>query len=284
FEKGKHLQVRQPDQEGRRLPGLLADQFAAETEKEVEKVTEEDVLLEETFMLFKIESLSPKGVEIKNVEYGVSNKVIVTGHADQRKQVIALQEALENDRMFLNVESPLSNLLKAEDIDFKFTITLSEKDLNIAESQICLTSRSSQECIGKEAGYRFNCYDYYGGKLENREPWCECRIMAGSANNDCSVVVRTAFPAEENKIRISIDSKKVLHREELENENELDLNWVFLTRNYSGQNAWVSVDAQDNTTISPGFNWVNVHLEKKGDNYGEPIIISNVCYKDRCTN
>ena len=81
------------------------------------------------FLLEHIAPVVPAGSNLEKFAYSVnSNRIILRGHANQRVQVITLQNRLEADPLFINVEAPLSNLLKAEDIDFSFTLTLRDKE------------------------------------------------------------------------------------------------------------------------------------------------------------
>ncbi|MEX0877768.1 MAG: hypothetical protein WDZ40_02825 [Candidatus Spechtbacterales bacterium] len=65
------------------------------------------------------------GVELNSLTFNSSaGSVFISGHAEQRTQVIAVQSSLEESSLFKEVEGPLSNLLKSEDIDFQFTLKL----------------------------------------------------------------------------------------------------------------------------------------------------------------
>lgn len=92
---------------------------------------EEDSSMEGPVILGKIARSTPAGIAVSRIAYNSKTSVVlVNGHADQRTQVITFKERLEADPAFLEVESPLSNLLQSTDVDFKFTITLEGKDEN----------------------------------------------------------------------------------------------------------------------------------------------------------
>lgn len=69
----------------------------------------------------------PDGVALSSLTFNSSTEtVFLSGHAAQRTQVIALEDRLESSEFFSDVDSPLSNLIKSEDIDFQFTLILSD--------------------------------------------------------------------------------------------------------------------------------------------------------------
>ena len=76
----------------------------------------------------RIARLMPQGTSLTSLNTSTGTVIVlISGKADLRSQVIALQDNLEAEKMFAEVEAPLSNLLEAEDVDFKFTITLANK-------------------------------------------------------------------------------------------------------------------------------------------------------------
>lgn len=88
-----------------------------------EKVYDAPLILE------RIADTMPRGSNIEFIAYTAADgKITLRGNADLRSQVIFLQKALEQDSLIAEVESPLSNLLKAEDIDFSFILNLNAKN------------------------------------------------------------------------------------------------------------------------------------------------------------
>ncbi|MDX1607844.1 MAG: hypothetical protein R3251_01415 [Candidatus Spechtbacterales bacterium] len=78
-------------------------------------------------ILEKIAEVVPAGAELTDLSFNAqTGRLFINGHANLRTQVLAMQNSLENDETFSSVESPLSNLLKAEDINFQFTLTIAE--------------------------------------------------------------------------------------------------------------------------------------------------------------
>lgn len=75
----------------------------------------------------KLIRLMPQGTSLKSLTLSAStDNLLIAGRAALRSQIITMQENLENEPMFAAVESPLSNLLEAQNADFKFTITIAE--------------------------------------------------------------------------------------------------------------------------------------------------------------
>ena len=76
-------------------------------------------------LLEQIAPMLPAGSNLTRLTFvASSNQIILEGHSDLRTYVLTLQERLESSRLFRNIEAPLSNLLKAQDVNFKFTIQL----------------------------------------------------------------------------------------------------------------------------------------------------------------
>lgn len=77
-------------------------------------------------VLINFNSLVPKNVEINSLIFNEQSeekiyKTEITGIAKDRETVLAFQKRLESSLVFTNIEAPLSNLLKRQDVEFKFT-------------------------------------------------------------------------------------------------------------------------------------------------------------------
>ncbi|OGZ62502.1 MAG: hypothetical protein A3H51_01610 [Candidatus Spechtbacteria bacterium RIFCSPLOWO2_02_FULL_38_8] len=70
----------------------------------------------------------PSGSNIKKLVFssGSESNIKLEGHSALRTHIITLQERLETSEFFSKIEAPLSNLLKAEDIDFQFIVYLNK--------------------------------------------------------------------------------------------------------------------------------------------------------------
>ena len=76
-------------------------------------------------LLEHLAPMVPAGSNLTRLIFIISsNQIILEGHSNLRTDVLTLQDRLENSRLFGNIEAPLSNLLKAQDVNFKFTIQL----------------------------------------------------------------------------------------------------------------------------------------------------------------
>ncbi|MAG28690.1 hypothetical protein CL632_00890 [bacterium] len=64
----------------------------------------------------------PKGIVLDFMNINLeSNSFKITGTADTRASLIATKDAIENLDMVVKLESPLSNFLEKEDIEFRFS-------------------------------------------------------------------------------------------------------------------------------------------------------------------
>ncbi|MBU1255743.1 PilN domain-containing protein [Patescibacteria group bacterium] len=75
-----------------------------------------------TPILEELAKITPLGVYLSNFSYKLSiNKINLSGWAESRDKLIRFKDSLEESVLFNNLESPLSNLIKKNDIDFNFT-------------------------------------------------------------------------------------------------------------------------------------------------------------------
>lgn len=75
-------------------------------------------------VLTELALLMPAGTNLTRITFSRnSDSVTIEGHAEQRTQVIALEDALRASEFFGEVDAPLSNLLQPTNINFKFTLT-----------------------------------------------------------------------------------------------------------------------------------------------------------------
>jgi len=73
--------------------------------------------------LEELSKITPSGVYLINFSYRLSNNEInLSGWAESRDKLINFKDSLEESALFVNLESPLSNLIKQTDINFSFTL------------------------------------------------------------------------------------------------------------------------------------------------------------------
>ncbi len=80
-------------------------------------------------LLEEISKITPKEIYLTNFSYNQSkNTISLIGWAEERKDVLFMEKLLEESPFFDQVNSPLSNLLKQNKIDFSFNFkpTLSQ--------------------------------------------------------------------------------------------------------------------------------------------------------------
>jgi len=76
-----------------------------------------------TPILEELAKITHSGVYLSNFSYNLSiNKINLSGWAESRDKLINFKNSLEESAFFVNLESPLSNLIKQNDINFSFTL------------------------------------------------------------------------------------------------------------------------------------------------------------------
>ena len=69
--------------------------------------------------------LTPSGIYFTNFSYQqTANQVQLSGHAKKREDLLQLKKSIESSQYFQEIESPLTNLLKQEDIDFNLNFNI----------------------------------------------------------------------------------------------------------------------------------------------------------------
>lgn len=75
-----------------------------------------------TLILEEISEIMPKNMYLTSLFYDKSkNTINLIGWAEKRKDVLSLEKLLKESLLFDHVNSPLSNLIKQNDIDFSFS-------------------------------------------------------------------------------------------------------------------------------------------------------------------
>ena len=77
--------------------------------------------------LKSIAALVPEGVRLKTLYIDQrEDKIVLTGKADLRQQVLELQKSIESSPLFQLIQAPIANLLEAENVDFSFSFKVRE--------------------------------------------------------------------------------------------------------------------------------------------------------------
>ena len=83
----------------------------------------------ESIQVIRLNIIQPEK-DKKNKEEGKKNyQVNISGKATKRDNLLIFKNALEGTSCFIKIYSPLSNLIKREDIDFRFTGDLNQEFL-----------------------------------------------------------------------------------------------------------------------------------------------------------
>lgn len=78
-----------------------------------------------------IDSLADSNLSFNRISINKSKNILeATGSAKNREDILKLKESLEKKEIFADVEFPISNFLKKENINFEFTLTIAEYDFN----------------------------------------------------------------------------------------------------------------------------------------------------------
>jgi Tfp pilus assembly protein PilN len=73
----------------------------------------------------------PDGIYLSYIKADISQRVLrIIGRAQTRENFLALKQKLENSTVFIEVDSPLQNILQKENIDFEMSIKLDLSELN----------------------------------------------------------------------------------------------------------------------------------------------------------
>jgi Tfp pilus assembly protein PilN len=76
-------------------------------------------------LLIDFNALVPTGIALNSLSVNQKTlEVLINGKAVLRENLVAFQNNLENSSFLKDIESPISNILKREDIDFSFKAKL----------------------------------------------------------------------------------------------------------------------------------------------------------------
>ena len=78
------------------------------------------------YILRVLGRMAPEGVVFRTITFRGEN-IGIQGHAEGREGVLALKKNLEEEPLFTNIFSPLSNIVKERDINFTFNFAIDEK-------------------------------------------------------------------------------------------------------------------------------------------------------------
>lgn len=77
-----------------------------------------------SLILAELANILPSGTRLDSLLINEKNEVAISGFAQQRTQVLTLQNALEKSAFFTQIEKPLANLTKQTNINFNFKFNL----------------------------------------------------------------------------------------------------------------------------------------------------------------
>lgn len=78
------------------------------------------------YILRVLGSMAPEGVVFRTITFR-GKDIDIQGHAEGRAGVLALNKNLQEQSIFTNIVSPLSNIVKEQDINFTFNFSIDEK-------------------------------------------------------------------------------------------------------------------------------------------------------------
>ena len=78
------------------------------------------------YILRVLGRMAPEGVVFRTITFR-GEDIGIQGHAERRAGVLTLKKNLEEEPIFTNIVSPLSNIIKEQDIDFTFNFSIDEK-------------------------------------------------------------------------------------------------------------------------------------------------------------
>lgn len=73
-------------------------------------------------VLADIAAAAPPGIALERITAGPSRAISIRGVAPTRDEVLAMRRALENNPSFIDVSSPLSNILQRTNVNFEFEL------------------------------------------------------------------------------------------------------------------------------------------------------------------
>jgi Tfp pilus assembly protein PilN len=85
-----------------------------------------------TNFFYELSRITPEGVKLRNLSTDQFD-VVLSGKSKSRDELIVFRDRLESSNCFTDVNVPLSNIVKKEDIDFKIEIKINKDCLKIKE-------------------------------------------------------------------------------------------------------------------------------------------------------
>lgn len=115
------IQSRQDNPEIQQL-ALMENKIKEANKLISQTYSRQEQLISWTPIIEKLTELVPDGMYLTNLNYQLAdNQVSLNGWSNTRENILLFQKALEDSAMFTDVQSPLSNLLKRENIYFNLT-------------------------------------------------------------------------------------------------------------------------------------------------------------------
>ncbi len=80
-------------------------------------------------LLAEIAGLTPSPIRLESLDAKSDGQLTLNGFAPRREDLLAFKSLLEQSKFFTAVENPLTNLVKAENINFYLKLTIDPKAL-----------------------------------------------------------------------------------------------------------------------------------------------------------
>jgi len=112
--------------------GNKENQSLVETEENIKQANQQinKVFIKErdlivwTPIIEELAQIVPNGIYLNSFSSQTdTNRINISGWANKRDTLLLFQESLEKSPYFVEIKSPLSNLIKQEDIDFSFSFS-----------------------------------------------------------------------------------------------------------------------------------------------------------------
>ncbi len=118
------IEIRQSDPKAQRLVEIEKKIKQANSRLSQIHLKQKDLILWVP-LLEEMAELTPGRIYLTSFSYQLAeNQIYLSGWANTRDNLLTFQDSLEESPFFVEVEAPLSNLLKKSDIDFNFTLHL----------------------------------------------------------------------------------------------------------------------------------------------------------------
>jgi hypothetical protein len=85
----------------------------------INKISDEQISWFDVFE--KITIITPSNIQVLSLQIDSDGKFVIVGNAETREDVLEFGKRLKNSTDFSDIQTPLDNLIRSTNIDFKFT-------------------------------------------------------------------------------------------------------------------------------------------------------------------